>query len=309
MFLKKSTAATIAVSAGIPLLGFALYRWWFRPPAFPVNPKSPNVKGNIFKIPLMLDSGETMHISFRRHFVSAQLPTVVLIHGWSGSSDGSWWHVSEFLETNIVAIDLPGHGHSRLPDGTMFTLDLAASAVRRVLGALNISNAIFVGNSMGGPVALLAANHNSARVSAVILTASAASWDHPGSHVLATLAPRLLAPGAPLLRGRFNRFSRMYPDFADALLWGLYQQPSRAVLAESSLALLRFNAYDMDLVLPSLFWIVSSEDGVIRPAHQRASAEFYNAEIFEIEASHAMSFTHAQQIAQIVNTVACSTQK
>ncbi len=84
-------------------------------------------------------------------------PTIVFIHGWS--CDRGYWReqIGAFApEHRVVAVDLAGHGASGAgrQDCTMaaFGADVAA-----VLAAEDIDDAILVGHSMGGPVAVEAA--------------------------------------------------------------------------------------------------------------------------------------------------------
>jgi pimeloyl-ACP methyl ester carboxylesterase len=76
--------------------------------------------------------------------------TVVLLHGMAGSAE-SWWRVTGLLVdrgVRVVALDLPGHGHSPR-SSTMTVLDAAAS-VAETLDAMDVRPTVTVGHSFGG---------------------------------------------------------------------------------------------------------------------------------------------------------------
>jgi pimeloyl-ACP methyl ester carboxylesterase len=102
----------------------------------------------------------------RLHFLDGGAPTgdrppVLLLHGF-GSSTYSWRHTMPALASHerVLALDFPGHGYSERVTTPTYTLRRYADLVARFLTALNIGQAVVVGNSMGGAVALqLAISH------------------------------------------------------------------------------------------------------------------------------------------------------
>lgn len=96
---------------------------------------------------------------------------VVLLHGF-GASHEAWERVQEPLsaETRVLACDLPGHGGSfDYPQAG--APKVAANAVLAHLDARGIAAAHFVGHSMGGAVAALAAMFQPERVASLTLLA------------------------------------------------------------------------------------------------------------------------------------------
>jgi 3-oxoadipate enol-lactonase len=95
--------------------------------------------------------------------------------------DGSLWaaqveHFSRSMRT--VVIDPPGHGRSS-PASRTFSLDECATAVVRVLDALGVDSAHFVGNSWGAMTGGVFAARYPERVRCAVLmngTASPAPW-------------------------------------------------------------------------------------------------------------------------------------
>ena len=99
---------------------------------------------------------EHNELYFERHGQSDG-PTILFIHGFMGSSR-DWGKVIEKLDNkgfNILTIDLPGHGRTRLEtDEKFYTIPETANQIIRVLDHLDIQKCSVVGYSMGGRLAL-----------------------------------------------------------------------------------------------------------------------------------------------------------
>lgn len=82
---------------------------------------------------------------------------LVFIHGWL-CDRGFWSEQMTAFDDNltVVAVDLPGHGESGHA-GEPRTIDALGRDVFAVVEALDLPSVIFVGHSMGAPVALAAA--------------------------------------------------------------------------------------------------------------------------------------------------------
>lgn len=82
------------------------------------------------------------------------LSAVVYIHGWT-CSRALWIHQSPlYTRYRSILVDLPGHGESDKPK-IDYDHELFARSVKAVLDAENVSRAVFVAHSMGGPVATM----------------------------------------------------------------------------------------------------------------------------------------------------------
>ena len=86
--------------------------------------------------------------------VSSPAATLVFIHGWSCSSTLWKYQVPLLHKFHSILIDLPGHGQSAAPH-IEYTLEHFARAVAAVLETEQISRAVLVGFSMGGPVSTM----------------------------------------------------------------------------------------------------------------------------------------------------------
>lgn len=82
-------------------------------------------------------------------------PVLVMIHGVGASSD-CWQDVAPLLAqggARVIAVDLPGHGQSNKGRGD-YSLGVMVTAIRDLLDYLGHSQAIFVGHSLGGGIAI-----------------------------------------------------------------------------------------------------------------------------------------------------------
>ncbi|MFN8590059.1 MAG: 2-succinyl-6-hydroxy-2,4-cyclohexadiene-1-carboxylate synthase [Thermomicrobiales bacterium] len=96
---------------------------------------------------------------------------LVLLHGFTGSGE-SWWPVVEHLarDWRVVAIDLIGHGHSDAPrDPARYAYERALDDLDALAAAIGISQATWLGYSLGGRLALGLALRHPRRVAALIL--------------------------------------------------------------------------------------------------------------------------------------------
>ena len=96
---------------------------------------------------------EVLSLSLRCKFYGElkqdQLP-IILLHGWANSIDV----ISPLAESlskffYVMAIDLPGHGQSQVPD-MVWDMKGFACSLKKTLDENNIYKATFVGHSFGG---------------------------------------------------------------------------------------------------------------------------------------------------------------
>ena len=93
---------------------------------------------------------------------------VVFIHG--GFADRTFWsnQLKPFAEKYcVIALDLAGHGESG-NNRTKWNLFSFAEDVRAVMETEKIDRAILVGNSLGGPVALVTAGLVPNKIAAIV---------------------------------------------------------------------------------------------------------------------------------------------
>lgn len=103
---------------------------------------------------------------------------IVLLHGFLENST-MWEHyVTEFSKHyRVITIDLLGHGQTDCI-GYIHTMEDMADAVYTVLEELNITEAVFVGHSMGGYVSLAIAELYPDMVKGIVLQNSTSRPDN-----------------------------------------------------------------------------------------------------------------------------------
>ena len=102
---------------------------------------------------------------------------VVLLHGFL-ENKGMWdFYIPLFAVNNrVIAVDLLGHGTTECL-GYVHTMEDNANVVHAVLSELRIQQAIFVGHSMGGYVALAVAHLYPDSIKGLVLLNSTAAAD------------------------------------------------------------------------------------------------------------------------------------
>jgi len=101
--------------------------------------------------------------------------TIVLIHGWPLSDEMYEYQYNDLISKNfrVIGITLRGFGKSDKPYGD-YNYDIHVLDIKRVLGRLNIKDAVLGGFSMGGAIAVrYAAADNGAHVSRLALFGAA----------------------------------------------------------------------------------------------------------------------------------------
>ena len=98
---------------------------------------------------------------------------VVLLHGWGASSQSLAPLCGALADAfRILAVDLPGFGWSQAPPTAWGTAEYAGH-VERLLQEAGVGRAALVGHSFGGRIAIALAARQPARVSRLVLVASA----------------------------------------------------------------------------------------------------------------------------------------
>ena len=154
----------------------------------------------------------------RVHYQEAgdpKAPALVLIHGFA-SSTLVWSKVFLRLAEEgyrVIAVDMLGYGYSAKPRNGEYTIAGQAKLLTRLLDALGIPRAIFVGSSYGGAVAATCALDYPDRVEKLILVGTVNN-NRPrefmlmrvfGSPVLGDVVSPLLIGSRRLLRRRMKR--------------------------------------------------------------------------------------------------------
>src|SRR5574341_1646288 len=120
---------------------------------------------------------QLQHLSIHGHRVAFRSagsgPAVLLVHGMAGSS-ATWKYVLPALAQRftVVAPDLLGHGESGKPRRGEYSLGAHANVLRDLLHVLGHDRATFVGQSLGGGVAMQLAYQYPERCERLVLVGS-----------------------------------------------------------------------------------------------------------------------------------------
>ena len=148
-------------------------------------------------------------------------PSVVFVHGSGPGASGVSnfrYNIGHFVDAgfHVVAPDLIGYGQSSKPTGIDYTLDLFADTLLEAVQLAGVHRAHWVGNSLGGAVALRIALEQAELVDKLVLMA-------PGG--IETRETYFAMPGIARMVGDFTS-----PDFdlagMRALVTNLVYDPS-----------------------------------------------------------------------------------
>ena len=116
-------------------------------------------------------NGISINVISASDSVSANKTPILFLHGFTGTCE-DWSFLFSSLDSKYfpIAVDLPGHGKTTVPnDINSFSTKSHIDIVKIVLDYFNIPKIILVGYSMGGRTALSFAVNNGDKVSALIL--------------------------------------------------------------------------------------------------------------------------------------------
>jgi pimeloyl-ACP methyl ester carboxylesterase len=155
----------IALALGALILGACDKRE--TPPPAPTPPPATTEAGEpIDGTPRIVVAADGVHVQYRMY--GSGEPAIVFIHGWS--CDSNYWRaqIPEFKKKyTVVTVDLAGHGGT---DGNRgeWTMARFGQDVAAAVAAVPNEKLIFVGHSMGGPVAIEAARLLKGRVVGIV---------------------------------------------------------------------------------------------------------------------------------------------
>jgi pimeloyl-ACP methyl ester carboxylesterase len=135
----------------------------------PANPPGSSIDWSAHERDALIDGR-------RVHYVDIGEGTsgFVCVHGMGGS----WRLFTEILPSlaqrgRAIALDLPGFGGSQMP-ASPITLELLSDTAAKLARDVKLERVVFIGHSMGGPIALRFATRHPALTDSLILLAGAA---------------------------------------------------------------------------------------------------------------------------------------
>jgi pimeloyl-ACP methyl ester carboxylesterase len=244
------------------------------------------------------DRGEVF-IRHHRHADPAA-PTLLLLHGWTASSDTQFFTAYEELakDYSFIGIDHRGHGRGLRPNRT-FSLeecaDDAAAVVRFLAPEFDIDKVVTVGYSMGGPISLHLAHRHPDLVAGMVLQATAMEWratrrDRVTWMVQSAVSPLLRNVTTPrVLNVALNR--TMHPDshVAKYIPWliGEIRRNDGWIVSRAGRALATYDARDWaaTLGMPAAY-LLTTRDQLVTVPRQRELAAAMQADVVEIDGDH-----------------------
>jgi 3-oxoadipate enol-lactonase len=239
-------------------------------------------------------------------------PVVLLLHGWTASSDLQF--VTAYTELaaryTVIGIDHRGHGRG-LRSPAPFTLEDAADDAAALLDALELGPAITLGYSMGGPISMLLARRRPELVSGLLVQATALDWRNTKrDRVLWRILP---IAGSWLRSKGYRRYlNRAVPKVIGAsredhpvrpIIPWLVSEMSRNdpfVMVEAGRALSNYDArpWAASLGVPAAA-LVTTADHLVPPRQQRALAAALGAEVRELRADHFAPLSHPRRYTEL----------
>lgn len=159
-----------------------------------------------------------------RYVVAGSGPALVLLHTLRTQLDMFQQVIPELATRfQVYALDYPGHGHSDAPNAD-YAAEFFVASVAGFLDWLNIQDAVLVGESIGGTIALLLAARRNPRVRGVV---AVNPYDYDRGRGLrrsSALANLFIGmSGVPLIGGAIGRM-QPYPAVKRILQGGVYRK-------------------------------------------------------------------------------------
>ena len=216
IYMPIGWVVAAALLIGLSLVSYVV-EWLRRPPAPPERlPWAPDIPVRYV----------TVGATRLRYITTGQGPALVLLHTLRTQLD-MFQRVVPVLakQFRVYALDYPGHGYSDIPR-TAYTPELFVSTVAGFLEALKIKDAVIVGESIGGTIALLLAARHHPSVRRVV---AVNPYDYAGGRGIrrsSALANVLFGINdVPILGATFTRL-RQYPIVRRILDGGVYRRGS-----------------------------------------------------------------------------------
>ncbi len=186
---------------------------------------------------------------------------IVLLHG-AGGDHQSWpAEIRRLNGQTVLALDLPGHGRSQAVG--LQSIAAHAERVAEVLSALNIYQAVLVGHSMGGAIALEVALRWPAYVAGLGLIATGAALTPEKEMLEAFTNPYTLDAALRLFQQR--AFTALTPPTLMQTCLNTFRATRQSVLAADWQACAAFDRRAMVNQINAPTWVIVGSDDHLTP--------------------------------------------
>lgn len=229
-------------------------------------------------------------------------PTLVLLHGWMASGGTNWLRVFEPASEHfrVIAPDLRGHARG-VRSWRRFTLAACADDVAATLDVLGIESAIFVGYSMGGPVAQLMWQRHPKKVDGLVLCATSHSFVPGVRERLIFTSTMAAAAGTTRVGGFVTAWPRsvlkQWVPFttggrpSSMQLWaaGEMRRHDWRMILEAGHALGQYNARSWigDVDVPTAVMVTARDRALVPSQQEKLVASIPHAIVHRIDDGHA----------------------
>jgi 3-oxoadipate enol-lactonase len=222
--------------------------------------------------------------------------TVMLLHGWTATSDLNWFTSYKSLGARfrVIAFDHRGHGRG-LRTRRRFRLTDCADDAAEVASALGVERFVVAGYSMGGAVATLMWQRHRARVDGLVLCATASTFfDTRAERVrLGLLDPISLATRAMPGKGAQRIYERVVwtqtkeRNYKPWMIDEIRSCHPRSVL-EAGGELGRFDSrpWRTQVDVPTAVVVTTRDNLVPTPRQEALVAAIPRAECFAVDGDH-----------------------
>jgi 3-oxoadipate enol-lactonase len=238
-------------------------------------------------------------------------PAVILLHGLSATGALNWGPSLTTLndQFRVVALDHRGHGRG-ITAAQPFTLEDCADDAVALADVLGIERAVFVGYSMGGPIAQLVWRRHPDRVRGLVLCATAADFRMSadrravvraleGVQRTSYLIPRpMLVQSARAVLAGFVVDAELKRELLDSL-----SRHDDAAVREAGRAIRSFSSTDWvgEVSVPTAV-VVTERDHLVPVDRQRGLAhQIPEAKVVRLDGNHMVFLTQPQALADAVH--------
>jgi pimeloyl-ACP methyl ester carboxylesterase len=222
-------------------------------------------------------------------------PVLLLLHGWTATSDLTWFASYERLSHRFRVLSIDNRGHGRGIRGReRFRVTDCADDAAAVLEVLGVEKVVACGYSLGGPMATSLWRRHPRHVEGLVLCATAARFTGSPARrrrlealggigdVAGFVPDRWMTPVTNRILGNINARRGLGPWVSEELLLG--HGPS---LLQAVGELGRWDARPWigEVDVPAAA-VVPILDELVPPAEQRWQAEALHAPVYEVDGPH-----------------------